>query len=249
MNMTGRRILVTGASSGIGRACAIVLSQLGAAVVLSGRDEGRLQETYRQLEGVGHAIAAFDLAQLDVIPSWLKGVAAKNGPFHGLAHSAGLHNAIPLRVLGSAALDEMMRVNLHSAVLLARAFRQKGCRAPETSSLVFLASVAGLVGEPGVAAYSASKAALLGLTRSLAIELASEKIRVNAVAPGFVQSEMADRLKQTLSADQFAAIEKKHPLGLGTVGDVANSVAFLLGDCSRWITGTTLVIDGGYTAH
>jgi NAD(P)-dependent dehydrogenase (short-subunit alcohol dehydrogenase family) len=105
------------------------------------------------------------------------------------------------------------------------------------------------VGEAGIAAYSASKAGLVGLTRSLAIEFAPDGIRVNAVAPGFVESEMGDRLKSAFTADQILAIERKHPLGTGRVRDVANGVAFLLAGSARWITGTTLVIDGGYTAH
>ena len=249
MDLTGRRILVTGASSGIGREAAILLSRLGAGVIVSGRDAVRLERTFEQLEGSGHHMAVFDIAHLDQIPGWIKSLATTHGVLNGVAHSAGIHNAIPLRVLGPPALDEMMRVNVHSAAMIARGFRQKGCRAPESGSIVFLASVAGMVGEPGISAYSASKSALIGLARSLAMELAPENIRVNCVAPGFVQSEMAERLKQVLTPEQFSAVEKNHPIGIGTVRDVANGIAFLLGDCSRWITGTSLVIDGGYTAH
>ena len=249
MDLSGRSILVTGASSGIGRETAILLSQLGAKVVLGGRNQEQLEITLRQLHGEGHHTAPFDMTDLEQIPAWVKTLAAAHGPFHGAVHSAGIHKALPLRMAGAAGLDEIMRVNFHSAVLLARGFRQKGCRVPDSASIVFIASVAGLVGEPGVSAYSASKAALIGLTRSLAMELAPEKIRVNAVAPGFVQSEMGERLKQSLTPDQINAIEQKHPLGIGQVRDVANGIAFLLADSARWITGTTLVIDGGYTAH
>jgi NAD(P)-dependent dehydrogenase (short-subunit alcohol dehydrogenase family) len=208
MNLTGHRILVTGASSRIGREAAILLSQLGGQVIPGGRDETRLRQTLEQLEGAGHQMAPLDLSQLDSIPGWIKGLAAAYGPFHGLVHSAGMHNAIPLRILTPAALDEMMRVNFHSG-----------------------------------------KAAIISLARSLAIELAPEKIRVNAVAPGFVQTEMADRLKQSPTPEQFSVIEGNHPLGLGNARDVANGITFLLADSSRWITGISLVIDGGYTAH
>ncbi len=248
MDLTGRRILVTGASSGIGRETAILLSGLGAKVTLAGRDEARLAQTAALLAGEGHTVAAFDLAQLDAIPAWVRALAASGGAFHGVIHSAGIHKASPLKVLSPALLDEVMRVNVHSAAMLAKGFRQKGCRAEE-GSIVLLASVAGIAGEPGISAYSASKAALIGLARSLAVELAPERIRVNSIAPGFVQSEMSDRLREFLSDDQFAAIERNHPLGIGTVRDVANGAAFLLSSASRWITGTNLVIDGGYTAH
>jgi NAD(P)-dependent dehydrogenase (short-subunit alcohol dehydrogenase family) len=249
MGLTGRRILVTGASSGLGRETAVLLSELGAFVTLAGRDEGRLSETLARLSGTGHQTAPFDLAQSDAIPAWVRGLAGAAGPFDGLAHSAGIHKVAPLQILNTAAFDEIMRVNVASAALLAKGLRQKGCRSTDGCSIVLFASAAGLVGEPGVSAYSASKAALIGLTRSLAVELAPENIRVNAVAPGFVESEMGERLKQFLTPEQFETIRRNHPLGLGTTLDVANGVAFLLSPASRWITGTTLAIDGGYTAH
>lgn len=248
LNMTGRCVLVTGASSGIGRETATLLSQLGASLVLNGRNRSQLERTLTGLEGTGHRIAEFDLANLDEIPGWVKALAERT-PFHGVVHCAGIHSALPLQFLKSAALDEMMRVNFHSAVMLARGFRQKGCHSAGDASLVFVSSVAGIVGEGSLTAYSASKAAIDGATRSLAIELAPQGIRVNGVAPGFVETEMAARLREKLTTEQFSAIEQKHPLGIGRPRDVANGIAFLLAGASRWITGTTLVIDGGYTAH
>ena len=106
----------------------------------------------------------------------------------------------------------------------------------------------GLVGRPAIAAYSATKGALVSMTRSLALELAPEGIRVNCVAPGFVESEILEQVKSVVTEDQFEAIRKMHPLGFGTPRDVANAVAFLVADTGRWITGSTLVIDGGYSA-
>lgn len=114
--------------------------------------------------------------------------------------------------------------------------------------MVFFSSVAGLVGVIGSAAYSASKGAVIALTRSLALELVRDGIRVNCVAPGMVQTEMVEEVQRLLTPEQMQGIAAMHPLGIGRVRDVSNAVAFLLADTSRWITGTTLVVDGGYTA-
>lgn len=248
LDLSGRHFLVTGASSGIGRETAILISQLGGRLTVTGRSPERLNETLLALNSAGHRAEPYDLEDVSGIPVWMKNLAG-NGPFHGLVHCAGIHSMTPLRVVEPATLDRVMRINFQTAVMLARGIRHKNCIAPTGGSIVFVSSVAGLVGEAGVSAYSASKAALLGLTRSLAMELASERIRVNAVAPGFVKSEMSDRLTASLPPEYAGAIEKKHPLGVGTVTDVANSIVFLLADTARWITGSTLVVDGGYSAH
>ena len=200
------------------------------------------------MEGSGHRSAPYDLNEVGRIPAWVKEQAAAGGMFNGIVHVAGFRQTVPLRVLEPANLDEMMRVNFQSGVMIARGFRQRGCRTPGKACLIFLGSIAGLVGDAGICAYSASKAALLGLTRSLAIELAPEGIRVNAVAPGIVAGELWEKSKMELSAEQVQNVERKYPIGIGTVEDVANGIAFLLADTGRWITGTTLVMDGGYTA-
>lgn len=248
MDLSGRAILVTGASSGIGRETSILLSQLGARVILAGRSQERLEQTHQAMAGADHLVEVFDLLALAQIPEWIKRLAASMGPLHGLVHCAGVHNAHPLKTLSADKFEEVMRANVSSALMLAKGFRQKGCHAAG-AAIVLLSSTAGLVGEPGVAAYAASKAALLGLSRSLAAELASQGIRVNCVAPGMVRTEMSGRLRQLLLPEQFAALEARHLLGLGEPRDVANAIAFLLADTGRWITGSTLVIDGGYTCR
>lgn len=249
LDLSGRHILVTGASSGIGRETAILLGELNARLLLVARNRERLEQVLSRTPGERHRAEVFDLTSLDEMPSWLQRLAADAGPLDGLVHSAGVHSgAVPLQFLSAKRTDEVLRSNLGSALMLAKALRQKGCAGPG-ASIVFLASVSALAGAPGLAAYSASKAALLGLTRSLAVELAPAGLRVNCVAPGFVRTEMTERLKESFTAGQFARIEAMHPLGIGSPRDVACAIAFLLAETGRWITGSTLVVDGGYTAQ
>jgi NAD(P)-dependent dehydrogenase (short-subunit alcohol dehydrogenase family) len=189
-----------------------------------------------------------DLEQIHIIPSWLKKVSGQYGPLDGLVHCAGMQLIRPLRFLKEDDVTKIVRVNLEASIALAKGFRHKAVRA-EYAGIVFVSSVVGLVGQSGTAAYSASKGALISLTKSLSLELAQEHIRVNCVAPAVVNTEMTARFKAELTEEQFAAIEKMHPLGIGEALDVSYAIAFLLGDTGRWITGTTLVVDGGYSAH
>jgi NAD(P)-dependent dehydrogenase (short-subunit alcohol dehydrogenase family) len=147
-----------------------------------------------------------------------------------------------------AAVNELLRTNLLSAIMLMRGFSQKDCHAAE-SSVVFLSSIVGFTGRPSASVYGASKAALVGLAKSLAVELAGHRIRVNCVAPAFVETEMFAQFRETLPPEQLEALERAHPLGFGTARDVANAVAFLIANTGRWITGSTLVVDGGYSAQ
>lgn len=248
MDLTGRTVLVTGASSGIGREASVFLSQLGARLVLVGRNAEALEETKARLEGEGHVASPYDLNDTAGIPAWIKGVAAETGPLSGLVHSAGLHLTRPVRTYVPSDIQDIFRVNVEAGAMLVKGFRQKGVKA-EASSVVLIASVVGLVGQPGVGLYSASKGALIALAKSMALELAGEKIRVNCIAPAVVETEMTGALREKLTEDQYEKILQVHPLGLGTPRDVANSVGFLLSDAARWITGSTLVVDGGYTAH
>ncbi|MGO9022306.1 MAG: SDR family NAD(P)-dependent oxidoreductase [Syntrophobacteraceae bacterium] len=248
MSMEGRLILVTGASSGIGRETSVLLSQLGARLVLVGRNEERLQQTFGLLQGTRHKVEPLDLASTEAISPWLKNLSEELGPLDGLVHSAGVQFVCPLAFMKMKRLEELMQVNFNAAVALVRAFRQKGCFHPN-SSVVFLASVMGLVGQPGVSAYAASKGALIALTKSLALELAGESIRINSVAPAVVETRMAAHLKEQQTSGQFEDVISRHPLGIGKPIDVAYGIAYLLADTGRWITGTTLVIDGGYTAQ
>jgi NAD(P)-dependent dehydrogenase (short-subunit alcohol dehydrogenase family) len=182
------------------------------------------------------------------VPEWLTRLASECGPLTGLAHAAGIQIVRPLRALDEATLNETLAVNLNTALFLTKGFRQKTV-CPAGGSIVLFSSVMGLTGQAGQAAYSASKGALISMCRSLALELARERIRINCVAPGLVKTEMAGRLKESLPAAQYEAVTAMHPLGLGTPDDIAAPVVFLLSAASAWMTGTTMVVDGGYTSH
>lgn len=247
MSMTGRTVLVTGATSGIGRAAAIYLSRLGARVVAAGRNAERLQETLAMLDGEGHIGKLFDLADTAAIVAWLKGVCAETGPLNGIAHCAGIQNTLPLQAASPAFVNDILSQNLAASLMLAQAFRLKACHTPE-AAMVLVSSSAAIRSAPGNVVYAASKGGLISVAKGLGVELIRDGIRVNAVAPGMVETPMSENFKNKVSEEKFQKIIDMQPLGLGRPDDVAASIAFLLADTSRWITGTVLCVDGGFTA-
>ncbi|HZQ54244.1 MAG TPA: SDR family NAD(P)-dependent oxidoreductase [Bryobacteraceae bacterium] len=249
LDLTGRAILVTGASSGIGRDTAVLLSELGATLILVARNVENLEKTRSQLRGAGHITAQFDVAEASGLPTLLKELSAKTGPLHGIVHCAGVYSIRLIRSLDLSQIEQMLRVNLSSAMLLVKGFRQKSVAA-KGGSVVLLSSAAAVKGQAGLSLYSASKAALIGFARSAAVELAPEGLRVNCIAPGWVETPMTREARESMLTDeQASAIEKAHPLGIGHPRDVAHAAAFLLADTGRWVTGTTLVVDGGFSAQ
>lgn len=248
MNLSNRIFVVTGASSGIGRDVAVFLSELGATVVLTGRNEEQLQVTFNMMTGNEHQIEPFDLTNVDDIPKWFKYIVEKAGPLDGVVHSAGIEALRPLKVITKRSFNKLIDINVNSAIGLIKGFGQKKINC-SGGSVVCISSVSGIVGQRAHIEYCGSKAALIGVCKAAALELSPQNIRVNCIAPGLVKTELTKKALKTISPDQLKAIEDYHPFGIGTTRDVSNAVAFLLADTGRWITGTTLTVDGGYTAH
>jgi NAD(P)-dependent dehydrogenase (short-subunit alcohol dehydrogenase family) len=186
---------------------------------------------------------------VEEIETLVKNAVAGAGPLSGFVHCAGIQAVMPARVLTVAAWREIFAVNTESGLAVAKSFSSKRVRADNGGSIVFISSVMGLVGSPAATAYSMSKSALHGVARSLALEFAASRIRVNCIAPGFVKTPMFERGERLWDDAQRAAVEAQHPLGVGSPDDIANAAAFLCADTGRWITGTVMVVDGGYLAQ
>lgn len=249
LDFAGRWIVVSGASSGIGRAIAVELSRQGAHVVLIGRDQQRLAETAALLGASEHRALALDLTRHDAIADAIVGVRKETGPLYGMCHAAGVVETRPLQVNKVEHVQAQLDVNLLAGLELARAVCRRDVMLTDEGSLLFISSVYGQVGMPGQIGYCASKGAIAAAVRAMAIELARRKIRVNCISPGLVFTEMTEKAFSMLTAEQVERLVAAYPLGPGKPEDVARAAAFLLAPGSRWITGTDLAVDGGFTAQ
>jgi len=247
MSLVGKSVLVTGATSGIGEATALYAAKLGARVIANGRNETRLQALVDRLPGEGHKGAPFDLSKPETIMGWMKALCTEVGPLNGLAHCAGIQATKPLQAASPAFVEEALTTNLASAFMLAQAFRLKACHA-SPASLVLVSSSAALRTAPGNSVYAATKGGIIAATKSLGVELLRDGVRVNCVAPAMVDTPMSDEFRKVLSEENFQRVVALHPLGLGRPDDVAGAICFLLAETSRWITGSTLTVDGGFLA-
>ena len=239
--LKGKTILVTGASSGIGQATAVECAQMGAEVVITGRDTERLQAT-ADLVGTPKALIAADLTNQEDVER----LVASLPPLDGAVLCAGNSTTLPLQFGSREKFDEMFNVNFFAPVELLRLMYKKKVL-QKGASVVLIASIGGTHSfMPGNGVYGASKAALNSLMKYAAREYASRKIRVNSICPGMVDTPLIHR--GTITEEQLAEDAKRYPLGrYGKPNDIANGAVYLLSDASSWLTGHDLVIDGGFS--
>lgn len=238
--LEGKTILVTGASSGIGRQVALSCSAAGAVVIATGRNEERLHKVLTELSVGDHRAIVADLAN----DAGIEALGSSVGKIDGVVHCAGISQLAPMRMASRAHIEGQLNANVIAPMLLTKQLLTRNCLL-EHGSILFISSISAHIGVHGVTAYSASKAALEGMARSLSMEVARKKIRVNCLAPGLVETPMFAAAQSTTGGLEDTVA--KYPLGIGKPEDVANAAIFFLSHASRWITGTTLVLDGGHT--
>ena len=239
-SLEGKTILVTGASSGIGRSIAIECSKMGAHVVITARNEMRLQETLDGMAGDGHLAVCADLSDEESIVSLVEQLPQLNG----VVHNAGMAHRTPCKMVKKDKLEQVMQTNFEGPVLLQK-YLMKKKKIEKEASVVFIASRAPFAPASGNAIYAASKGALLGYAKCLGLEVASQKIRVNSICPAMIWTELiAKDAEQT--GEDYQTVEMRYPLKrFGKPEDVAFLAVYLLSDASQWMTGSQIDITGG----
>lgn len=238
-SLEGKSVLVTGASSGIGRGIAITCSRMGAHVIITGRNMARLQETFNELSGEGHKMFGCELTNSDELNLFVANLPLLNG----VVHCAGIGQRIPCKQLCVDDVNKVMDVNFKAPVMLqAELLKQK--KIAKGSSVVFVASIASWSPSIGNSVYSASKGAIISFANCLALELAPRNIRVNSISPAMVWTDLV--LADGTDEEKLKEDEAKYPLRrYGTPEDIANLAVYMLSDASCWMTGSNVKISGG----
>ena len=238
-SLEGKTVLITGASSGIGRAMAVECSRMEARVVATGRDRQRLSETLGFLDGGGHLSVACDLNEREEVSRLVEGLP----PLDGFVVNAGCNRRMLCQYLKEEGMDLVVRTNLVSPILLTKALL-RGKKIRKGGAIVFTSSIAVYHSSIGDSVYSATKGGIQSFSKVLALELANKQIRVNTIQPGMVRTGLLEN--SVLSAEEYAVDEKKYPLGrYGRPEEIARAAVYLLSDAASWMTGSSIVIDGG----
>lgn len=243
-------MVITGGGSGIGQATALALAEVGRAVAIWDRDATAARRVARRCTdefGVRAVGLKVDVTRTTTLKAAVKRSRAEVGPIGGLVHSAGIGGAVPITLIDDASWDEVLDVNLRAGATVTRELHASLLEANPGSAIVYISSIEGWVGSPFLPAYCASKAGLLGLTRSACALLGAEGIRVNSVCPGAVETPLIAPLLELPGARENLVAHT--PLGrLATPEDIASVVRFLLSEGAAYISGTSIVVDGGMTA-
>lgn len=249
-SLENKVIVISGAASGIARQCAISCSKMGAKLILLDLNEEGLKETMTMVERPEeHYWASVNLLEYERVGEIIKEAVAKVGRINGLLNCAGISTTNLFKLTKPEELDKFFHVNVYTGYFLAQECCKMGNLSKEGGSIVFFSSVAGSFGETGKGTYGMTKAALLNLAKHLACELARKNVRVNSISPGAICTPINMNLPHMKDPEKRAALEAQHLLGLGETTDIANACIYLLSDASRWVTGTNLFVDGGFSVR
>ncbi len=249
-SLKGKTILVTGASSGIGQSIAIHCASQGAKLLLIGRDINRLEKTKNLCKNKSiHEFLSINLLDFEKNRVRFHSFLTDNTPIYGLVHAAGISPTVPFKILKEKQILEAFNLNVFSVIYLIQAISKVSIRSSEGMSVVMISSVMSEVGEKGKSLYSMTKSSLVALSRSLALEYADKGIRFNSISPSVVDTPLSMNSHYRKDENSMNEVLKQHPLGIGLPSDIANAAVFLLSDASRWVTGTNLIVDGGYLAR
>ena len=248
LDLSGRRYLITGAASGIGKATSILLSRLGAELLLVDLNAEGLQATQHSCPN-RTSLLTVDLTNTEEMKQKISEAVAVFGTLNGFAHIAGRPYITPLKGVSEKVCMEVYRLNAYAAIELAKLFTNRKIYAGENGAVVLISSVYGVVGSAANVGYAMTKSAIIGITKALAMEFAAKKIRFNCIAPGFIRTPMMDTNINSFDQHYLETLNSLHPLGLGEADDIANAVAYLLSDMAKWVTGSVMNVDGGFTAQ
>lgn len=238
--------VVTGAASGIGMSLALRLAQMGSRLILIDKDMEKLSSEFANSSSI-YLIGA-DLSDCGDIETDLSAAIFQMGKVSGFVHCAGISCPLPLKATNKYMFENVVNINGYAGLFLFKLISSRKFSADECST-VFISSVYSIVGSSAASLYAFSKGGINAAVRCLALEYAKRKIRVNAVAPGFVKTEMFSQIKSGQGLDYEDKLAELHPLGLGEPNDVVNPILFLLSSDSKWITGQVISVDGGYSVQ
>jgi NAD(P)-dependent dehydrogenase (short-subunit alcohol dehydrogenase family) len=246
--LTGKKIVIAGGSSGIGKEIAKIALTEGATVLLITSNVKKLHSTANEFLDIGKVFTlAIDLFQ----PDWdsvYKDEILKYGPFDGLIYTVGISPTKPFRVIKSQDWNQLFQINLFASIQLTQLVLET-TSGNSTFSGVYISSVLSEVGDKGKSLYSMTKAALVSMVKCLALEYSKKNFRFNAISPGVVNTPLSANSVYRQNEESLLKMKEKHPLGFGDVSDVAEAAIYLLSDKSKWVSGTNMIVDGGYLAQ